>query len=139
MKHKLVSIVAGLLLAITLTIPVCMFTGCGTLSFYDSVITVTEVGDSIRAEYGRLYRLGLISPEQDKKATAADEKYREALNVLATTLEVAKVTGDQTTVPEKLRIVKLSLVPLMDLIFPLLSPDKAETLTVNLNRAVATK
>lgn len=112
--------------------------GCAKLNFFDSVILVTEVGDSIRTEYASLYKAGLVTPEQHDKATAADEKYRESLAALASALEVYKLTGEQATVSSKLRIVKDAIKPMLDIVFALGS-SKASKLQVDLNRAVAVK
>lgn len=131
LKTKLIKLSLGVLVTLAL------FTGCQTL--FDSVVTIKEVGDSISAEYASLYKQGLISPEADAKAEAAHAKYREAMGALAAVLETAKLTGDQSTLPAALRVVKEALRPLIAIITPLVSNERAARLTTDLNRAVAAK
>jgi hypothetical protein len=109
--------------------------GCGTL--YTNIVTMKKVGDSISAEYAQLYKAGLISPEQDAKAEAAHAEYREAMGVLATALEAAQLSGDASDVPGKLRAAKQAITPMLNLISPLLSNSKANTLQKQLTTASA--
>lgn len=114
-----------------------LFTGC--MSVPNQIITVKEVGDSVRREYAVLYQQGLITPEQDARAERADEQYRQAMAALAVACETAQITGDASTVPEKLRLVKSAITPMLDLIWPMLNPQRAQTLSSELTAAVATK
>ena len=124
--------VTGLLLIGVLSVAL---SGCGTL--YTNIVTMKKVGDSISMEYAQLYKAGLISPEQDAKAEAAHAEYREAMGVLATALEAAQVSGDASDVPGKLRAAKQAITPMLNLISPLLSNSKANTLQKQLTTASA--
>ncbi len=119
------------------TLALVLLVGCAT--FYDAVVVVTEAGESIRDEYALLYKKGLVTEEQHEEALVADRKYRQAVSALADSLEVAKITGEQATVSQKLRIVKEAIQPMLEIVFALATPEKAAKLSRNLENAVASK
>lgn len=122
-------------LSLWLLVGVLSLSGCASL--FDTVVTIKDVGDAVSREYAQLYKQGLITPEQDAKAEAAHAAYREAMAGLAITLEAAKASGDNSTVPAKLRAAKQAIDPLLDLITPLLTKQRANTLEQQLTKASA--
>jgi hypothetical protein len=127
----------GLNVPLVLLVGLMGLAGC-TLPFADQVITVKQVGDEISAEYSSLWKRGLITPEQDARAEQIHAEYRAAMAALALALETAAQTGDQSSVPAKLRAVKVAIAPLLEMVTPLLgTPTRGPTLARQLNLAVA--
>jgi Flp pilus assembly secretin CpaC len=90
-----------------------LLTGCASL--YKSIITITEVRNTVMNELGVQYRAGRITPEIDVKIAAADKAYRAAATEAQVVLEAYKATkiGDAT---QSLIAVKKAVMTLVDIL-----------------------
>lgn len=112
---------------------VAIFTACSTL--YTSTVTITKVVDSAMKEWGYMSKHGQTSAKVDAEVIKAHDIYRNACNVAKTALIKYKESGEIKDYNEALIAVRASVDDLFELIVPLLSQSKAETLTTNLQKA----
>lgn len=114
-----------------------VLTACSTFTLFDSVVTIKEVGDSISTEYARLWKAGLITPEQDAKAEAIHANYRKAMGTLAAALETWKAGTQSADVATALRSAKEAITPLLQMIAPLLTHSESAKLSKQVTTATA--
>lgn len=98
----------------SITLAVCLLlVGCTTV--FNSIVTVTEVRNSVMNELGKQYRLGRVSADVDKKIADADKAYLAAAAVAQHSLEVYKATG-QGDPKLILQSVKAAVTSLIDIL-----------------------
>lgn len=90
-----------------------LMTGCGTL--YKTIISITDVRNSVMNELGRQYRAGKISPEVDRKIAQADKAYRDTTAVAQSVLETYKTSGNGDPVAS-ITAVKNTVTVLIDIL-----------------------
>jgi len=83
-------------------------------NLYKTIITITDIRNSVMTELGIYYRAGLISPELDAQIGRVDAAYREQALAAATLLRISKETGsgDPTLIiaPVKEQISNLIMI-----------------------------
>jgi len=79
------------LIMVSLMVTAMLCASCTNL--YKTIITITDIRDSIMTELGIYYRAGLISPELDAQIGRVDTAYREQALAAATLLRISKETG----------------------------------------------
>lgn len=108
---------------------------CGCANFYTTTVTITQVRSSAIHEMARLYKLGMVSPELDKKFEALDEEYMKAAYVAEQAL-IAYKEGIITEKPVgKVLAVKLVVNKLLDVLTPMLAVKDSSKLQSDLVRA----
>lgn len=101
----------------TLVSAALLVSGCAGL--YSSVITITKVRKDTLNELGKAYRVGLISPEQDRKIATADREYLKAAASAQRVLEAYKAgSATQAEVDAQIAIVKVTLTELLNIAEP---------------------
>lgn len=83
-----------------------------------------------------LHAQGKLSAQVDAAIGQAHEKYRAAAAVAQTALIAYKESGDRTAYEKALLAVRSAVNSLVDMIVPLLTPDKATRLKSDLGKAV---
>jgi hypothetical protein len=120
-----------------LTLPIVavllMLTACGTL--YTGVVTITSVVDSGMKEYAALQVAGKTTPALDAKVQNGHDKYRMAASAAQTALVAYKASGDNAQWIAALQAVRAAADEIIQLIVPLVTPEKATTLQNNLAKA----
>jgi len=81
----------------------------GCVSFYQSVVTVTQVRKSVMNELGVLYRAGQISDDTDKQIEAADARFINACRALELGIAFGAATNS-------LRDVKIPVAELISIL-----------------------
>lgn len=109
---------------------------CGCAGLYKSIVTVTEIRQSVMNTLGEEFRKGNIGPELDKKIQDADIMYLEAAAKCRAAL-VAFQAGEasERDKAEAFRDVKAALDLIIDLTFEILGPNKATKFSNQLNDA----
>lgn len=109
----------------------------GCQSLYTSTVTLTGVVDSASKEYAHLYNNGLIPPDVALKATAAHARYQQAAGVAHDALVAYKLSGDPAEYKQALEAARTAAGSFIDVIVPLLLPQRAVELKTQLNKASA--
>lgn len=120
-------------LIIPVLVAVAFLVGCSTL--YTGVISITSVVDSAMTTWADLSVAGKTSPEIDSKVIKAHDQYRIACGVAKRALIVYKAGGDQANYLTALEAAKVAADGLLDIIYPLLTVDKADALKSQLSKA----
>lgn len=107
--------------------------GCNTL--YTGVVSLTSVVDSGMKEWARMSVAGKTTPDLDAKVMKAHDTYRSACGVAQAALIQYKAGGDQAKYISALQAAKVAASGLLDVIVPLLTVEKADTLTGQLAKA----
>lgn len=118
------------LMALSLT--VLLAVGCQTL--YTTVVTITQVRESVMTELGRLYREGKIPPAMDKKIADADAKVRTAAAVCEQAIMTAKLNGTAEPV-EQLKALKMAINEIIVILADFSQPQTINRLQVQLQTA----
>jgi hypothetical protein len=125
MNHKTSLIPIILLLA--------FMAGCST--FYTGVVTLTGVVDSGMKEWAHLSNAGKTTPAIDASVKKAHATYQQACGVAKVALQQYKAGGSQATYLNALETAKTAATGLFDVIVPLLTMDKADSLKTRLAKA----
>lgn len=107
--------------------------GCSAL--YVSVITVTQVRNSAMTELANLYAQGKIDAELDARIEIIDANYILAAKTAEQAFIAYKNGGDRSTYPAALKALQGVVANLIDLLTPLVTPDKTAKLTTDLQKA----
>jgi len=119
-------------LAVMLIMPLA-WQGCSTI--FSATVTVTEIVDSVMKDWAALSNAHKTTAEIDAKVIAAHNHYREAAKVAQDALIAYKASGDQGQYIATLTALKATVGPIIDLITPLLSPSKVQSLQTKLTKA----
>jgi hypothetical protein len=118
---------------IPVLLAVAFLVGCSTL--YTGVVSITSVVDTATTEWSNLSIAGKTTPEFDALVIKAHDKYRVSCGIAKRALVVYKSGGDQANYLTALEAAKVAADGLLDIIYPLLSPDKADALKGQLAKA----
>jgi hypothetical protein len=116
-----------------IVIAAVLLLGCGTL--WNHVITLTEVRDSAMKELAALSAKGQISPETDARIAKADLVYRQAAEVAQKALIAYKASGNASDYTAALQAARLAVSGVIDILTPLIAPDKSAIFRANLVKA----
>ena len=83
--------------------------GCTT--FYNTVVTVTEVRKNTLTELAVYYKQGLISKETDAKIEKADQEFLKAASVLELSLQGVKASQNA---PDKAALLSAVKAPVLE-------------------------
>ena len=125
MNHKTSLIPMILLLA--------FMAGCAT--FYTGVVTLTGVVDSGMKEWAHLSNAGKTTPALDANVKKAHAVYQQTCGVAKVALQQYKAGGSQASYLNALEAAKTAAAGLFDVIVPLLTVDKADSLKTRLAKA----
>lgn len=115
------------------TIVTLLLVGCA--SFSKTVVTVTAVVDSAMKEWAALSVNGKTTPSVDAKVVQAHNTYRASCAIVQTALIKYKETGDQAPYLQAFAAARAAADGLLELITPLLLPEKATDLKTKLSTA----
>jgi hypothetical protein len=118
---------------IPVLLAVAFLVGCSTL--YTGVVSITSVVDSAMTTWADMSVAGKTTLEIDTKVVKAHDQYRVACGIAKKSLIVYKAGGDQANYLTALEAAKVAADGLLDIIYPLLSPDKADALKGQLAKA----
>jgi hypothetical protein len=107
--------------------------GCGT--FYTGIVTLTGVVDSGMKEWAHLSNAGKTTPAIDASVKKAHATYQQACGVAKVALQQYKAGGSQANYVNALETAKVAAAGLFDVIVPLLTVDKADSLKTRLAKA----
>lgn len=107
--------------------------GCSSL--YTGTVTITSVVDSAMKNWAELSVAGKTSQAIDAAVIKAHDQYRASCAVAQTALVVYKQSGDQSQYVKAMLAVRSAADGIIDIIAPLLSPTKVETLRAKLSKA----
>jgi hypothetical protein len=119
-----------------IVVPLMLLAAVGCQSLYTGTITLTAVVDSASKDYARLFNQGLVTPEVAARASTAHTEYRKAAGVARRAFEAVKAgqTADTKTALEAARVAANHFI---DVIFPILPPERVTTLRSQLTKAGA--
>lgn len=117
-----------LLVFLTLAVTACV-------SLSTAVITITQVVDSGMKDWAAMSVAGKSTPAIDVKVIAAHDNYRQACAVAQKALVAFKETGNNSDYVKALAAARASADGLIDLITPLITPDKSTELKIKLSKA----
>lgn len=103
-----------------------LLVGCGT--FYKVAVTVSEAEDAVMKEWATLHNDGKTSEALDQKVLEAHNKFNEAKLVAANALRAYKAGGDKAQYITALEAARSAIDPLLNLLSPLLTSAKNESL-----------
>jgi len=105
-------------------------------SIFQGVVTLTSVVDSASKDYARLYNAGLVTPKMATNASIAHLEYRKSAGVARRVFEAVKAgqTADTHTALEAARTAANNFI---DVIFPILPPERGTELRAKVGKAVA--
>lgn len=112
---------------------VAFLVGCSTL--YTGVISITSVVDSAMTTWANMSVAGKTTLDIDTKVIKAHDQYRAAAGVAKRALIAYKAGGDQANYLTALEAAKVAADGLLDIIYPLLTVDKADALKSQLSKA----
>lgn len=110
-----------------------MCAACTTL--YTGVVTITNVVDAGMKDYAALQVAGKTTPALDAQVRAGHDKYREACAAAQTALIAYKSSGDNSQWIAALQAVRSAADEIIQLIVPLVTPEKGTALVNNLAKA----
>lgn len=112
---------------------VCLLVGCATV--YSSVVTLTGVVDTAMKAWAELSVKGATSTAIDARVVAAHNQYRQYAASAEAALQAYKENGDPGSYTAALAAAKSAANSLIDIIVPLLLPQKAASLKADLAKA----
>lgn len=118
---------------IPVLVAVAFLVGCSTL--YTGVISITSVVDSAMTTWADMSVAGKTTFDIDSKVIKAHDQYRAAAGVAKRALITYKAGGDQANYLTALEAAKVAADGLLDIIYPLLTVDKADALKSQLSKA----
>jgi hypothetical protein len=107
--------------------------GCSTL--YTGVVSLTSVVDSAMKEWAAMSVAGQTTPSLDANVIKAHDQYRLAAGVAKRALITYKAGGDQAAYISALQAAKVAADGLLNIIYPLLTVDKADEFKGQLAKA----
>jgi hypothetical protein len=119
---------------ITLIGAVALLLTASCTTFYQGVITVTEVRDETMKELAQLSKANLLTTEQDAKIKAADVAYCKAASIAERSLVAYQNGGDRKEFVAAMTALKNAAGELIALLNPL-NTDEAQKLETNLTKA----
>lgn len=118
---------------IPLLIAVAFLVGCNTL--YTGVVSITSVVDSAMKEWASMSVAGKTTPALDANVIKIHDQYRLSAGVAKRALITYKAGGDQASYISALEAAKVAADGLLNIIYPLLTVDKADALKGQLLKA----
>lgn len=104
----------------------------GCTSIWQGTVTLTATVDSASKEYAKLFNQGLVTPSVDAQVTQAHAVYQAASSAAAAALRAYKLSGDVSQYNQAFAEALRAAQEFINLIVPLLTPDKAVTIKNNL-------
>ncbi len=111
-----------------------LLTACSTL--YDSAVTTTHVVDMAMRDWSSLSVAGKTTPQIDAGVIAAHRRYQQACAVARDALITYKAGGDQAAYQNAFEAARVAMNAVLDIILPLLTPEKAVALQSQIGKAV---
>jgi len=112
-----------------------LLVGCGTL--FTSVVTLRDVVNAAMSSYADEQVAGHTTAKMDAQVKAAYEKTQRAAGVAKDALTAYKAGGDQQSYLNALAAARVAIGELVDLIVPLVTPQKATHLKTLQTKAQA--
>lgn len=107
--------------------------GCSSL--YTGVVTVTETVDVAMKAWAELSVAGKTTIDVDAKVRLAHAKYQAACAIARDALVAYKAGGDAQQYAAAVAAAKSAAAGVIDLIMPLLLPDKAASIKTQFTKA----
>jgi hypothetical protein len=120
---------------ITTLAVVLLLAGCGTL--YKSTVLLTTAEDAVMKAWAQAHNDHLTTPALDVKVMNAHEKFNQAKVVAKVALYAWESGGDKNAYIVALEAARAAVGPLLELLAPVLAPNKIEQLKTNV--ALATR
>lgn len=114
-------------------LPLVALVGCTTV--YSGVVSLTGVVDTAMKAWAELSVKGATSPAIDARVVAAHNQYRQYAASAEAALQAYKENGDPGSYTAALAAAKSAANSLIDIIVPLLLPQKAASLKADLAKA----
>ena len=112
-----------------------MLTACASL--YTATCTITQVVDAGMRDWAQLSVAGKTSYAIDTAVIAAHDRYRQSCGVAQAALIAYKQSGDQVEYVAAISAVRAAADGLFDIITPMLTQTRADTLKADLQKASA--
>lgn len=120
-------------LSLPLLIAALVLCGCSTL--FRSVVTTTEVVDAAMQAWADLSVRGQTTGALDARVRVAHANYQKAASIARDALKVYRDTGDKGSYEQALAATQATMLGLLDIITPLLLPEKATELKAKAGKA----
>lgn len=118
----------GVFLGVTLA-------GSGCTTLYRGVVTMSDVVDKAMTAWADLSVKGATTPAVDARVKAAHAQYQKSAAVARDALIAYKQGGDKATYEQALAAAQVAMNGVVNIILPLLTPDKADTLRAQASKA----